>query len=70
MISPKAKEYIKKMYLSRNDINALEQKKSENNFFCEGKKWEKIDFKSFIQVPRELLERDEYKTLTGDFYLD
>ena len=43
MISPKAKEYIKKMYLSRNDINALEQKKSENNFFCEGKKWETID---------------------------
>ena len=43
MISPKAKEYIKKMYLSRNDINALEQKKSENNLFCEGKKWETID---------------------------
>ena len=43
MISPKAKEYIKKMYLSRNDINALEQKKGENNFFCEGKKWETID---------------------------
>jgi hypothetical protein len=43
MMSPKAKEYIKKTYLSRNDINALEQKKSENNFFNEGKKWETID---------------------------
>ena len=43
IISPKAKEYIKQMYLSRNDVNALEQKRSENNFFYEGKKWETID---------------------------
>ena len=39
------------------------------NKFTPYKKWEKIDFKSFIQVPRELLERDEYKTLTPNSIL-
>ena len=39
------------------------------NKFTPYKKWEKIDSKSFIQVPRELLERDEYKTLTPNSIL-
>ena len=39
------------------------------NKFTPYKKWEKIDFKSFIQVPRELLEKDEYKTLTPNSIL-
>ena len=43
LISPKAKEFIKNKIISRNDISALEQKKSENNVYYEKKKWETLD---------------------------
>ena len=42
LVSPRAKEYIKNKIVSRNDINAFDPKKTENNFFYEKKKWETI----------------------------
>ena len=67
MMSPKAKKYIKKNYLSRNDINALEQKKSENNFFHEGKKWETIDN---IKIKNIENKKQKNKNLSsGNIYL-
>ena len=67
MMSPKAKEYIKKTYLSRNDINALEQKKSENNIFSEGKKWETIDNIKIKNVePKKQISKN---SSSGNIYL-
>ena len=67
MMSPRAKEYITKTYLSRNDINALEQKKSENNFFNEGKKWETIDNIKIKNIDNK--KQKNKNSISGNIYL-
>ena len=67
MMSPRAKEYITKTYLSRNDINALEQKKRENNFFNEGKKWETIDNIKIKNIDNK--KQKNKNSISGNIYL-
>ena len=67
MMSPRAKEYITKTYLSRNDINALEQKKIENNFFNEGKKWETIDNIKIKNIDNK--KQKNKNSISGNIYL-
>ena len=67
MMSPRSKEYITKTYLSRNDINALEQKKSENNFFNEGKKWETIDNIKIKNIDNK--KQKNKNSISGNIYL-
>ena len=67
LVSPRAKEYIKNKIVSRNDINAFDPKKSENNFFYEKKKWETIDN---IKVKNNDSKRQKNRNISsGNFYL-
>ena len=67
LVSPRAKEYIKNKIVSRNDINAFDPKKSENNFFYEKKKWETIDN---IKVKNNDSKRQKNRNISsGNIYL-
>ena len=67
LASPRAKEFIKNKIVSRNDINALDPKKSENNFFYEKKKWETIDN---IKVKNNESKRQKNRNISsGNIYL-
>ena len=67
LVSPRAKEYIKNKIVSRNDINAFDPKKTENNFFYEKKKWETIDK---IKVKNNESKRQKNRNISsGNIYL-
>ena len=67
LVSPRAKEYIKNKIVSRNDINAFDPKKTENNFFYEKKKWETIDN---IKVKNNESKRQKNRNISsGNIYL-
>ena len=67
LVSPRAKEFIKNKIISKNDINAFDPKKSENNFFYEKKKWETIDN---IKVKNNESKRQKNRNISsGNIYL-
>ena len=67
LVSPRAKEYIKNKIVSRNDINAFDPKKTENNFFYEKKKWETIDN---IKIKNNESKRQKNRNISsGNIYL-
>ena len=66
LVSPRAKEYIKNQFI-RNDINALEHKKSENNIYYEKKKRETIDT---IKIKNNESKRQKNRNISsGNIYL-
>ena len=68
LLSPSAKEYIKNKIVGRNDISALDHKKSDNNIYYEKKKYETIE--NNIKAKNNESKRQKNRNISsGNIYL-